>query len=192
MKFCNRCEKDKPLSDFSKGARWCKPCRNEYSRNHYAQNKDSVRSALNKWRSENREKHRAYNAAYRQANPAKVRAAIKRWTDENPLRRFAAQSLGLKKRAGKVVTITIDEVVALWVAQDGLCALSGLPMRSNFGRKGGSSDSPTLDRIKPELGYVPGNVRFLRYCVNAGRGTLTDDEYIEMCRAVVTLADSKG
>ena len=32
------------------------------------------------------------------------------------------------KRKNLTVTITIDDVMALWVAQKGLCAITGLPM----------------------------------------------------------------
>lgn len=43
-----------------------------------------------------------------------------------------------------------------------LCPVLGIPLRPHVGgRAGYFPDSPTLDRVVPELGYVPGNVRVI-------------------------------
>lgn len=48
MKSCNKCLKEKPLSEFSKNktrkdwhSNWCKECKRDYTRSHYLKNKDS-------------------------------------------------------------------------------------------------------------------------------------------------------
>lgn len=192
MRFCTQCETDKPDEDFSKTARWCKTCRNDYSRKYYAENKEKVRAYQNGWRDTNGDLHRGYNAKYRAENREKAAASTKKWHEKNPVRRFAAQSIGFKKRAGHIVTLTVDDVLRMWEEQKGLCALSGLPMKSNLGIRGGKSDSPSLDRVAPFLGYHVGNVRLLCYGVNAGRGTLSDEEFVAVCRAVVARADAKN
>ena len=38
-----------------------------------------------------------------------------------------------------------------------LCPILGIPLRQHVG-KGASDNSPSLDRVKPALGYVRGNV----------------------------------
>lgn len=38
------------------------------------------------------------------------------------------------------------------------CPILGLPLFQALGKKGGGPNSPSLDRIRPELGYVPGNI----------------------------------
>jgi hypothetical protein len=38
------------------------------------------------------------------------------------------------------------------------CPILGIPLVSHKGRKGPRDDSPSLDRIVPEKGYVRGNV----------------------------------
>ena len=35
MKFCVRCQKDRPLIDWGKDAYWCKPCHREYDNDRY-------------------------------------------------------------------------------------------------------------------------------------------------------------
>lgn len=46
------------------------------------------------------------------------------------------------------------------------------------GRKNGGPrpDAPSLDRIRPKEGYVPGNVRVISFRANSVRGTATADE----------------
>jgi hypothetical protein len=50
------------------------------------------------------------------------------------------------------------------------CSATGLPLAHN---KGGEASplSPSLDRIVPALGYVPGNVRLVCHRFNRLRGT---------------------
>lgn len=191
MKTCLKCRAEKHDSDFSPTARWCRPCRNEYSREHYLKNKDRIRQYQNGWRDENLIQHRGYNQKYREANREKANAGSKRWAEENPIRRFAGQSISFKRRNHADVSLTIDDIVEIWHAQNGLCALSGIPMKSNRGARGGVFNSPSIDRIVPSAGYHRANVRLLCFAVNAGRGTLRDDEYVEVCRAVVAIAESK-
>jgi hypothetical protein len=38
------------------------------------------------------------------------------------------------------------------------CPILGIPLFQLTGRKGGGDNSPSLDKIIPERGYVPGNI----------------------------------
>ncbi len=73
-KVCTKCGGDpQPLSEFSQKKRttksgevrityqsWCKTCTNEYSREHYADNKDDVQQRHKEWRDSNPDKLRGY------------------------------------------------------------------------------------------------------------------------------------
>lgn len=52
----------------------------------------------------------------------------------------------------------------------GVCELTGLPFSFTPDSVGPPPMSPSLDRIVPELGYVPGNVRVVCWAVNAALG----------------------
>ena len=80
--------------------------------------------------------------------------------------------------------------MALWVAQGGRCALSGIEMTWAKGKALPTSIS--MDRIDQTKGYVPGNVRLLCLGVNALRGIQTDEETIAMARAIVAMADASS
>lgn len=59
------------------------------------------------------------------------------------------------KKQGVSFTITEDDVQ---FPEDMLCPVLGIPLERNVGGKAASDNSPSLDRVKPSLGYVPGNV----------------------------------
>lgn len=83
-----------------------------------------------------------------------------------------------KKRAADAhvpFDVTIDYLVSIFPA-DGLCPALGTPLVW-----GGCADnSPSLDRIIPERGYVRGNVVFLSTLANRIKTNATTDEIIRV------------
>ena len=67
----------------------------------------------------------------------------------------------------------------------GVCQLTGLPFVLEGYEEGKrrSPFSPSLDRIKPELGYVHGNVRIILWGLNAGLGDWGSDVYELIAKA---------
>ena len=61
-KQCLMCAEIKPLEDFNQGAIWCKPCRNSYYRQKYA---EGYKFRERQWQQENREKCREYSRKWR-------------------------------------------------------------------------------------------------------------------------------
>jgi hypothetical protein len=61
-------------------------------------------------------------------------------------------------------TITPADVKNVW-PEDGSCPILGIPLSRNVG-KGPSPNSPSLDRLVPELGYVPGNIAIISMRAN--------------------------
>lgn len=58
-----------------------------------------------------------------------------------------------------------------------ICPLTQIKLRSHDGKGdslGGAYESPTLDRVIPELGYIRGNVRVVSLLANALKGSLTN------------------
>lgn len=56
-------------------------------------------------------------------------------------------------RRGIPCTIEVDDIVI-----PRRCPLLGIPLRQSLGKQGPGDNSPTLDRVNPDKGYVPGNV----------------------------------
>jgi hypothetical protein len=72
----------------------------------------------------------------------------------------------------------------IWHQQQGICALTGLPMVPGV--------NASIDHHIPQSKGVdnsPGNLRWILRAVNTAKSNLTDDELISLCRAIVKFAD---
>jgi hypothetical protein len=94
---------------------------------------------------------------------------------------FRSIVYGAKKRNIKF-EITIEYIWQLYEHQNGLCAISGVPI--SFGARSSDKNSASLDRIDSSLGYVEGNVQWVHKKINFMKGKDSDDEFIEWCRLV--------
>ncbi len=153
----------------------------------------------NVWAANNPEKWRAYKTDWATKNPDKIAAYREKWNKKNPeyreknKERFSArtkkywkdnrhkmvpQSLlrAARRRArqrGLEFTITVADIVV-----PETCPLLGIPLFISDGTQ--SANSPSLDRIDNERGYVPGNVWVISYLANARKGNLGPDDLIKM------------
>ena len=66
-----------------------------------------------------------------------------------------------------------------------LCPYFGTPLKRGEGSI--QPMSPTLDKIVPELGYVPGNVRVISNLANKMKNNATEAELITFAKAVLRL-----
>jgi len=88
--------------------------------------------------------------------------------------------------------ITMEYAWSLYVAQDRLCALSGvlLKMSPKSMKKGATTAS--LDRIDSTKGYVVGNVQWVHAVLNDLKGNMDEDVFIQWCQLVARTAESKA
>lgn len=66
-------------------------------------------------------------------------------------------------------TITIDDIVI-----PNFCPILGIELKKGEGKS--HDNSPSLDRIIPSLGYVPGNIQVISYRANRIKNDATLDE----------------
>lgn len=89
-----------------------------------------------------------------------------------------------KKRAeaaGIPFALAVDDIVI-----PEACPILGVPLDKPTGNKTGPTDyAPSLDRIRPALGYVPGNVRVISYKANRLRNNGT---FIELMQVAIDAA----
>lgn len=105
MKVCTKCRKEKPLEEFNRAQKGtqgrtahCKGCIKEYARQYHLRNRDRVR---------------ARNKAWGEANAERVREAGRRWYLENRERRKQTADAWRKRNAERV-----NEKVRAWQAQN--------------------------------------------------------------------------
>lgn len=90
----------------------------------------------------------------------------------------------LIQKTQKRRNLTVPMLIKILEKQEGLCALSGVPLTRITGH-GNISTNASIDRIKSGGPYTKSNIRLVCNCVNSFRGTLTDKEFRFWCRKVV-------
>ena|SRR5882672_5124495 len=84
----------------------------------------------------------------------------------------------------KKIPFSIDAyfIDQLLIDQDYCCAISSLPLKPPVG--GLSAFGPSLDRIVPSLGYVPGNVRIVNYLINSAMADWGEENFLLVAKAI--------
>lgn len=94
------------------------------------------------------------------------------------------------KHRGIEVKISMKEAWEIFVQQDGKCALSGIELSfsKSYNRKLASKQreetTASLDRIDSAKGYEIGNVQWLHKDINLMKRTLSQDRFVQLCKAV--------
>ncbi len=83
------------------------------------------------------------------------------------------------KEAGIPFDITPEDVVIPTT-----CPILGIPLRRSS-QSGGDDNSPSLDRIIPEKGYVRGNIVVMSKRANNAKNNLTGEELLKIAIAVL-------
>ncbi len=153
-------------------------------------NRERYSYDLDKSRQLSRENYQKYKATYtasqkkrREARldlPAYRSAEYKRSRQKAPWKMLLR---GAQKRAEKKklpFDLTHEWALNIW---NGHCAITKLPFR--IGQKTMETFSPSIDRIIPSLGYTQSNCRFVLMGVNALKHCATDNEMLEIAKAIV-------
>lgn len=88
------------------------------------------------------------------------------------------------------VSISAEELLAIWLDQNGICPVTGWAMElpQNFtGWPYSKSKTPkraSPDRIKPQEGYTKDNTRFVCVIANYAKSQFTDSQVVEFAEAV--------
>lgn len=88
------------------------------------------------------------------------------------------------KRKVKEFSITNQEILDLWILQNGHCALTGQKM-THISGIGYVATNASVDRINNKLGYVPGNIRLVCRLANQIKFRLTDAELVMWCKMII-------
>ena len=95
---------------------------------------------------------------------------------------------GILQKSAKVrnlpVNIDIEFLDRLIKAQDFKCALSGLPISFEGGKKN-KGWTASVDRIDPKRGYEEDNLQFVHKDVNLMKNRFDEPYFIEMCKLIV-------
>lgn len=152
--ICNRCKVDKPAVDFIFGKSKCKVCYNkcrEYYRTHRRQ--EIARAQRSNARKDRLEENERKRAACR----------------KNPVAYMLWQVKARAKREGTLFNLTHEDIRI-----PEKCPILDIPLMMGEGKA--TANSPSLDRIVPDLGYVRGNVQVISLKANNIKSNATPEE----------------
>lgn len=168
IKTCTTCKKDLDLN----------------SKNYRISKTRKDGNHLYRYECRNCERNRTKN--WKKENPSLLKQQKKRYIEKtrDSSKHILKRLLKLAKRRAKEKNIecSINEQNLNWT---GVCPVLGVELKPC--RDKCSSNSPTLDRMKNEEGYIEGNVQIISFKANSIKGNATADEiykvalYAEQC-----------
>lgn len=131
---------------------------------------DHARAAA--WQRSHKEHMKAYRAKYRQDH--RQQAAVSSRKSRRKHRAACLVKAAKDRAAVKGVPFDLDAHVATiqMILDAGVCQMTGLPFDLDARREW---NSPSLDRIVPDAGYVMSNVRVVCHGMNCALGTWGED-----------------
>jgi hypothetical protein len=80
--------------------------------------------------------------------------------------------------------LTPEDLLEVWIEQEGKCALSGVFMTWKKG-EGGSEYNVSIDRVVTDGPYTRANIQLVCYRINMMKHVLSDNELYWWCKNVV-------
>ena len=167
-KICNICKNEKTLREFSKSKYYsdghrsqCKQCNKDYRQ----RNIDKIK-----------QKAKEYHLLNREKNLEKSKKNYKKYYGKYPDRFLLKAAKARAKKSGLDFNLTLEDI-----SIPDLCPVLKIPLRRNTEKNNTAShNSPSLDRINPNLGYIKGNVRVISHRANSlkSNATLEEIEFI--------------
>ena len=142
-----------------------------FDRNAYNAKPENV-AKRKKYRQERVEQHKAYVRKYAMNNPEKTLLKT-------------ARHRALKR--GTEFNIDLSDIVI-----PAVCPILGIPIviSDGTGKPGGKMNSPSLDRIDNEKGYVKGNVQVISHMANSMKFTANKEQLLAFAKWILKEYDN--
>ena len=184
----------------SNGVCQCDTCKNASAKNEAArlryENDPEYRAkknaAVRKSRVANKERAKEWSRKYRENNRDAVNATNRAWYGAKPegerqeysqakyyrdlVRSMFQNAKGRSKKQGIPFAITKDDITI-----PDTCPVLGIRLDWGVGQGRMNDNSPSLDKIIPELGYVPGNICVISWRANRLKNDATLAELESVC-----------
>ena len=121
----------------------------------------------------------------------KCRDSKSEWSRKKQLNRisnlehFLKEKINLARARNKyIVDIDYNYINELWKSQDGMCAISKIPMTYIKGN-GKVNTNVSMDRIDSNIGYIKGNIQLVCTQVNYMKNDLSTEDLKTWCEAIL-------
>jgi len=157
---------------------WCRKCASKRTLEWKHKNRDHVNAQarlLRKKRTDpQKEADRILRKKWKQKNKEKIQEQAKEYRERQkktqPKRLALARVKHKAKRLGYPFNIDESDIII-----PKKCPLLGIKIKNN-GLKNNRASSFSIDRIKPSLGYIKGNVRVISFRANMIKNNATPEE----------------
>lgn len=147
--------------------------RDRYAK-YYAtpEGKAAITASNKAWRDRNKDKMDAYLKEWREENmtPARAKVYTQRFQIDSRAKYLLGRAKTRAKQKGVPFSITLADIVIPEV-----CPVLGIPLNVAF-KVRNHPNAPSLDRVVPALGYVPGNINVISYRANTLKNNASADE----------------
>lgn len=127
------------------------------------------------WRRDNPEKVATGHAQYRKKHRTRLAANQVGWKHAHRKRHMLIRAKHRAKKLGLDFDLTPEDVVFIET-----CPVFGI--RLNYMNEKRADDSPSLDRVNNQKGYVKGNVRVISFRANRLKQAMTAEELERLLR----------
>lgn len=177
IRTCRKCGDTQELEKFQKdkscpsGYRHvCKACKNIAVLTN-EQRRDARKKYVANWKKENPD----YGSKWKAANKDRVKANARKWYTKSyetqPARWLYTRARRRAKQEGLQFDITVSDIHV-----PDICPALGIHLVINKNRV--AANSPSLDRIEPDLGYTKGNIIVVSMLANAIKTNATPEQII--------------
>jgi hypothetical protein len=124
------------------------------------------------------EEDKKYYKDYRNKNKAAISEQKRNRAVREPVHRLLTSARDRAKEKGITFCLTVSDVFV-----PKRCPILGIPLVPGKGKQ--TANSPSLDRINPLKGYVPGNVQVISYRANAMKQNASPKELVRFAEWVL-------
>ena len=129
------------------------------------------------------EASRERQRTHRRDHPGLHNGYAKQWRDKNP----ELVALKCARQRARNADVPFELTLETLPPVPEVCPVFGLPLQRQVGRR--AANSPSLDRIIPDLGYVPGNVQWLSNRANEMKRDASPEELRQFAEWVLKTSD---
>ena len=147
-----------------------KMARRAITKKSYDKNPKAYQDRTQQWKKDHQEQNQKIGKTWRDKNRESVKVYKKNWYKKNPLGLMIKAARARANKYNLACSITQQDIFIPEV-----CPILGIPLLRGDGRL--TDNSPSLDRIFPEKGYIPENIAVISYRANMIKSNGTADEY---------------
>jgi hypothetical protein len=165
----------------------------EYHKQYNQQNRARKIELATAWQQNNPDRHNLHVANYAKSHPEIARKARHKYLEKNKgtlgyvQRSMLVRARSRAKQQECAFTITLDDILRVW-PEHNLCPVFGTELDLSGNN---IQQCASLDKIIPELGYIPNNIVVVSYRANSLKKDSTLAELTQLVEYYTRLINQK-